>query len=162
MSGKAPIEMPRMKSSGRSAPHDRFVDLCRRAGIKATHQRLEVFRELARAVDHPSAEQIHRRVRKRLPTISLDTVYRTLSVLEGNALIAKLIDLDSVTRFDGNAGAHHHMVCRRCRKISDLVWPEFDGERLPPAAAAWGTVRRRHVQLTGTCRECAKRGEGRD
>ncbi|MBC8317138.1 MAG: transcriptional repressor, partial [Desulfobulbaceae bacterium] len=55
-----------------------FEKACRKANLKITHQRLEIFRELAKALDHPSAESLYKRLQKKLPTLSLDTVYRTL------------------------------------------------------------------------------------
>ena len=59
-----------------------FVAACRRQGVKATHQRTEILRELAGTEEHPDAETIHERVRQRIPALSLDTVYRTLKLLE--------------------------------------------------------------------------------
>ena len=58
-----------------------FEQVCRGAGVKLTHQRMEVFREVALSGDHPDAETIYRRVRARIPTVSLDTVYRALWLL---------------------------------------------------------------------------------
>jgi Fur family peroxide stress response transcriptional regulator len=52
----------------------RFKDACRRAGLRLTPQRLEIFRELAESKDHPSVEELHRRLLVKFPTISLDTV----------------------------------------------------------------------------------------
>ena len=43
-----------------------FVGACRRQGIKATHQRTEIFRELAGTREHPDAETIFARVRERV------------------------------------------------------------------------------------------------
>ena len=59
-----------------------FEQACRAAGLKLTHQRLEIYRELAMSSDHPSAESLYKRLKKKLPTISQDTIYRTLSTLE--------------------------------------------------------------------------------
>lgn len=52
-----------------------FEQVCRRAGVKLTHQRMEVFREVAESGEHPDADTIYRGVRRRVPTVSLDTVY---------------------------------------------------------------------------------------
>ena len=89
----------------------RFEQECRDAGVKLTHQRLEVFREVAHTVDHPDAETVHRRVRKRIPTVSLDTVYRTLWLLTDLRLIGTLGPPRGRTRFDANMSPHHHFVC---------------------------------------------------
>ena len=66
-----------MESSGQSRSlEDKmrlFQHICEEEGLKLTHQRLEILRELDKATDHPSAETIHKRVQARIPTISLDT-----------------------------------------------------------------------------------------
>jgi Fe2+ or Zn2+ uptake regulation protein len=73
-----------------------FLAACREHGIKATHQRIEIVRELASTEDHPDAESIYERVQERIPTISLDTVYRTLRLLEDNDIISRVGSMDGV------------------------------------------------------------------
>ena len=53
-------------------------------------QRVEILAELRLAQDHPTAAELHDRLRPRLPRISLGTVYRNLDVLEAEGLVAKL------------------------------------------------------------------------
>lgn len=65
----------------------RFKDVYRRAGLRLTPQRLEIFRELAESTDHPSVEELHRRLVVKFPTLSLDTVYRTLGTLARNVVV---------------------------------------------------------------------------
>jgi len=67
---------------------ERFENACRDRKLKITQQRLEVFRELARYPGHPTADDIYGRVRRRLKTISLDTVYRTIGTFEKHVLIS--------------------------------------------------------------------------
>lgn len=50
-----------------------FMEVCRRYGIRVTHQRTEILRELAGTEEHPDAEAVYNSVRKRIPSISLDT-----------------------------------------------------------------------------------------
>ena len=68
----------------------RFKRACRDAGIKLTHQRLEIFKEAAQTENHPDAEAISKGVRKCMPTVSMDTVYRTLWMLNDLGLIKTL------------------------------------------------------------------------
>src|SRR5215470_15155089 len=86
----------------------------RKAGVKLTHQRLEIFVELARTVEHPDAETIFRAVQQRVPTVSLDTVYRTLWMLRDLGLVATLVPRQDGIRFDPNLERHHHYVCVPC------------------------------------------------
>ncbi|MBN1857879.1 transcriptional repressor, partial [Candidatus Bipolaricaulota bacterium] len=52
---------------------------CRQAGARVTHQRREVLRAVVESTVHPDARTVLRSVREQMPTISFDTVYRTLS-----------------------------------------------------------------------------------
>lgn len=134
----------------------RFRKVCRENGIKGTPQRLEIFLEIMSATDHPAAEEIYERVRIRLPTVSLDTVYRTLTTFERCGLISRIRSMSDRTRFDPNTAVHHHLVCRVCDAVHDFYWKEFDEMELPQEALGWGSVETRHVRLTGTCAECIR------
>ena len=70
---------------------DDLKQICDAAGIKLTHQRIEIFKELMAANDHPGAELIHQRLQKRLPTIAIDTIYRTLSTFEELGIVKNSI-----------------------------------------------------------------------
>jgi len=140
---------------------ERLRDICRRAGLKATHQRLEILREMTQASDHPSAEQIHGRVRTRMPTISLDTVYRTLATFEKSGVIARLHVLDGRIRYDPVRERHDHFVCTECKGIIDCRIPGTDGLQIPSDARKWGKVSSVHVELRGVCKNCLRRRRGR-
>ena len=91
---------------------------------------MEIFREVAQTGDHPEAERVHQGVRERMPTISLDTVYRTLWLLKDLGLINTLGPPRERTRFDANLSRHHHFVCIRCGLTRDIYSDELDELRL--------------------------------
>jgi Fur family peroxide stress response transcriptional regulator len=138
-----------------------FVEAFRTAGLKATHQRLTIYRELASRDDHPSAEAVFVGVRAKLPTVALDTVYRTLKTFEDMNLAKRLDIFDDQARFDANMEPHHHCVCNRCDKIVDFHWDQFDLLTLPGSAEEWGTVMDRSVVFRGICRDCLLRSRGK-
>ena len=109
---------------------DRFKEALKRAGVKLTHQRLEIFREVAKSGDHPDAETIYKGVRERIPPVSLDTVYRTLWLLLDLGLINTLGPRDRV-RFDANTSSHHHFICKKCGMTRDFNCEEFDRHEGP-------------------------------
>ncbi|MEW6595102.1 MAG: transcriptional repressor [Thermodesulfobacteriota bacterium] len=131
-----------------------FETLCREKGLKLTHQRLEIYRELLTAVDHPSVDDLFQRVRKNIPTISLDTVYRTLAMLEEAGMIKRIQTAEGHARFEPDYGVHHHLVCRRCQKIEDFHWKEFDAMAMPPELKDWGEIKTRNIQIEGICSAC--------
>ena len=89
-----------------------FENACRKANLKVTHQRVEIFRKLTEAHDHPSAETLYKRLQKKLPTLSLDTIYRTLATFEKHGLISRVETMKSQARFEAEMGEHHHIICK--------------------------------------------------
>ncbi len=134
-----------------------FEEVCRTEGVKLTHQRMEVFREVAVRGDHPDAESIYEGVRQRVPTMSLDTVYRTLWLLSDLGLITTLGPSRERTRFDANLQPHHHFVCVRCGLTRDFHSDAFGDLKLPKSIESMGRVERTHVEARGICTECAKK-----
>jgi len=134
-----------------------FPGVCRRYGVKATHQRSEIYRELAGTNEHPDAKTIYTRVRKRIPSISLDTVYRTLRLLEKKGLISRVGFLGEKTRFDANTDRHHHFVCTGCGFIGDIYNEEWNGVRVPSDVRTMGKVNSIHVEVRGLCKACQGR-----
>lgn len=133
----------------------------REAGVKLTHQRLEILGELASRLDHPDADAIFRAVRERMPTISLDTVYRTLRTLEGLGLIRTLGPRRDSLRFDANVVQHHHYVCIKCGLVRDFESEELNTLHAPPGATQFGTVTGAQVEFRGICDRCEGRRAGK-
>lgn len=135
---------------------EQFVTTCRNAGSKVTHQRTEIFRQLLALPDHPSAETVHKRLVTKLPTISLDTVYRTLTTLEEHGLVARIQTTESQARFEAVHEPHHHLICSRCKQVMDFHWPAIESFELPPAVAQWGQVNSKTIVMYGSCKSCSE------
>jgi Fur family transcriptional regulator, peroxide stress response regulator len=133
---------------------EEFADACKKAGLRLTHQRLEVYRELAQSTDHPSAENLHQRLRRKIPTISLDTVYRTLATLAGHGLINKVDTIESQARFEATIERHHHLICSTCKEIIDFQWRSIDVAPLPEEIKGWGRIDNKNVVVYGICSKC--------
>ncbi|MBN1626464.1 MAG: transcriptional repressor [Deltaproteobacteria bacterium] len=131
-----------------------FETSCRNSGLKVTHQRMEIFRELLTADDHPTADILHQRIRNKLPTVSLDTVYRTLATLADCGLINRVNTSESLARFEVRKAPHHHLICRRCGVIKDFIWPFIDKAELPDGIANWGEIKDKNLVAYGICRKC--------
>jgi Fur family peroxide stress response transcriptional regulator len=133
----------------------RFNEVCRKSGAKITHQRLEIFREVAQTGDHPDAETVFKGVRERMPTISLDTVYRTLWWLKELGLIKTLGPPRERTRFDANLGRHHHFICTQCGLTRDFYSDKFNKLKLPESVQRIGQAEMTQVEVKGVCHQCA-------
>jgi Fur family transcriptional regulator, peroxide stress response regulator len=126
----------------------------RTAGVKLTPQRLEIFSHIASSLEHPDAEAVFNAVRKRMPTVSRDTVYRTLWLLRDMGLISTLGPRRDSVRFDANLDPHHHFVCERCGLARDFTSPAYDSLEVPKPAQGFGKVISTHIELRGICRSC--------
>ena len=134
-----------------------FKEVCRKEDLKITHQRLEIFRELINSLDHPTVEKLYHRLLPKLPTVSLDTVYRTLTTLEKHGLVARVQTQESQARFEGKMEEHHHAVCKKCGKITDFYWKFPDETNLPDEILNWGQIVRKSLTLHGLCEQCLQK-----
>ena len=133
-----------------------FPEWCRDSGIRPTHQRIEIWRELAATRGHPDAESVFRSVRHRLPTVSLDTVYRTLCLFEEHGLVQRVDTVNGRARYDATTEMHAHFVCVRCSKVIDLDSPLAEVESYKGMVERNGfIVDSVHFSLRGACPECA-------
>lgn len=134
-----------------------FLEACSERQVKVTHQRLEIYRVLASTNEHPDAEAIYRRVRKRIPTISRDTVYRNLKMLAGHGLISIVGQSHDRLRFDANIQPHHHFVCTHCGLIRDFYSDELRKLSIPTEAMVFGKPSSIHLEVKGLCTGCQRK-----
>jgi len=140
---------------------EELTELFRSTGRKITAQRLCIFRVLQGDVTHPSAESVHALASLEMGTISLKTVYQTLYDL---AELGEIVPLDvgtGMTRFDPNVDdPHHHLVCRQCGRVRDLVaaFPEL---QIPEGADLGYQVGSAEIVFRGLCPECQPPVRGR-
>lgn len=128
----------------------------REAGLARTPQRLAVLMELLRRTDHPTAEQLHEVVSRRLPGLSRATVYRVLEALSKHGLLARIPHADSPGRFDGRVDRHHHLLCERCGSLADLDASALAELAIPSRSALNGfRAADYRSTLRGVCPECA-------
>ncbi|EGJ49765.1 Fur family transcriptional regulator [Desulfocurvibacter africanus] len=134
---------------------DLFGRACREAGLKQTPQRMEVFREILAARDHPTVEALHGRIRERMPSLSLDTVYRTLAAFERCGLVCRVRCASGEARYDQALRPHQHMACTVCGVVTDFSWPEYEAMDLPRCVSEWGQPSVVHLVVEGICQACA-------
>ncbi|HZC59077.1 MAG TPA: Fur family transcriptional regulator [Chthoniobacterales bacterium] len=126
------------------------------SGIRLTKQREEVLGLLMQKRDHPTAAEVFLRAKKRMPSISLATVYNCLEALVGWGVV-KQVNLDRApTRYCPNLQEHSHFQCESCGAISD-VDTSFDGRwNLPPGFVIYHA----EVTLKGLCDKCSSERSG--
>ncbi|HDS85400.1 MAG TPA: transcriptional repressor [Phycisphaerales bacterium] len=132
-----------------------FYDRCRQAGLKMTPQRLAVYKALIQTDLHPTAEEVYQTVRRELPTISLDTVNRTLLTLAeiGAAFIVE--GTGQPRRYDGGMEEHQHFRCLKCGKIIDFHYEPYDQIETPTHLGDFKVIRKT-VYFEGYCPACCQ------
>ncbi len=124
--------------------------------MRMTNQREIILEELRGTTSHPTADELYLMVKKRLPRISLATVYRNLEQMADLGIIQKIDTAGSQKRFDGNPELHYHIRCVRCGKVEDLsLEPVSSLERLKDAGefAEYRIIGYR-LDFVGICPEC--------
>jgi len=122
---------------------------------RSTQQLAATYEVLAASSDHPSAEQILARVRRRIPRVSLGTVYRNLDKLreQGRARVVRVAS--GVSHFDAVVDVHDHFVCEACGAVSDLPAPPRSLKRTNVERAGC-VVHWQTTAVYGLCRDCAR------
>ena len=136
------------------------VSICRQAGLKVTRQRVVIIGEILRARNHPDAETLYRKVKPRLPDLSLDTVYRTLRTLAEKGHILRLSTPLDRGHFDPDLRPHSHFVCHRCGRIWDLPGESHLPPSVVESARLLGEIETTQMTVVGHCCDCRAKEKG--
>ena len=123
---------------------------------KNSKQREMLLTELRSRHDHPIAEDIYVALKKKLPDISLGTVYRNLSVFTESGDISRL-EVNGPDRYDGNPAAHYHFACNECGRVLDVNLPYCEELDRSVENATGAFVERNNIIFYGTCGDCLKK-----
>jgi len=126
----------------------------RTKGYKATPQRIAICRFATNSREHPTAGRIYKEVRKRYPTVSLATVYKTIDILKKQHLVQELALPHGETRFDSNTKAHLNLVCVKCGGVFDYDSTAIKDAVEEAAEAARFNVTDHSLALYGRCHQC--------
>ncbi len=88
-----------------------YRQMLRDAGLRVTPQRASIITILSETDDHPNVEELYEKTRALDDTVSVATVYRTMSVLENAGLVRKLVMDDAPARYEMMPHTDHdHLV----------------------------------------------------
>ena len=122
--------------------------------IRNTRQRQVILEELRTLRTHPTAVEVYECVRRRLPRVSLGTVYRNLDLLARQGQIRRLEGFGSQARFDGDLEDHRHLRCVVCGAVDDLPQDDLWVERLSPREVGDHLVLGVRLEFEGVCPSC--------
>ena len=133
---------------------DLFIEKCKQHNLKVTPQRISIHRAVIQSINHPSADEIFKIVKKEFPNISFDTVNRTLLTFSQIGILKIVESFRGARRFDPNLVNHHHLHCIDCGKIIDFNNENYDQLEVPRNIQPGFTVLNKRVVLSGICKEC--------
>ena len=119
-----------------------------------THQRQVLYEVMQGMNGHPSPEEVYARVKRKVPSISLATVYKNIHLFVESGVFRKMSMHHGSVRVEMNEEPHHHLVCSKCKAISDI--DEISLGELPKRRKLPGgfLVERYSVDVIGLCLKC--------
>lgn len=122
---------------------------------KNSRKRQAILDTLCMSREHPTAEMLYNALKPEYPELSLGTVYRNLSVLTQDGLVADIGSINGQEHYDANLNPHAHFICRNCRRVSDLDIPESFEELCREIDTRYGCAPTGcSLTFTGLCLEC--------
>jgi Fur family ferric uptake transcriptional regulator len=127
---------------------------------RTSNQRRVILEEIKKVNTHPTADEVYEIVRRRLPRISLGTVYRNLEVLSTCGLIQKIGPISNQMRFDGNTSNHYHIRCVYCGRVEDAPIETVEEIENRIREETDYTIIGHTLEFVGVCPECGKHENG--
>ena len=131
-----------------------LAERLRSVGLKVTGPRVAILDAVERNCHHPSAEDIYQELVESNPSLSLSTVYGTLSAFVRAGLVRKLSEVDGRLRVDGTKSTHDHAICRMCGTIFDIEPDPGQGQSRPAELPGGLTVLDVRVEYDVVCGGC--------
>jgi Fur family ferric uptake transcriptional regulator len=123
---------------------------------RMTHQRQVILDEIRKVNTHPTADEVYELVRKRLPRISLGTVYRNLDILSARGLIKRIGPAFQQMRFDGVTKDHYHLRCVSCGKVEDAPMISVGDFEDAVRSQSDYSITGHRLEFLGICPACKK------
>lgn len=131
-----------------------FRDVCQENGIAVTHQRQVLYEVMKGMHGHPSPEEVYAKVKKKIPAISLATVYKNIHLFVESGVFREVSMHHGSVRVEMNREAHHHMVCSKCKAITDIGEEELGLVAKRNKLPGGFLVERYAVDVIGVCARC--------
>ena len=135
--------------------HQQFRELALKHGLAVTHQRQVIYEAVVASHGHHSPESVYAAVRRRIPSISLATVYNNLRLFIESGLLREVTPHAATLRVDGNLEPHHHLVCSRCKAVQDIDGGLCGFQKVVTKKLKGFDLTRPVVEVFGLCRRCS-------
>lgn len=114
-----------------------------------------IYSIVASVMTHPTADWIYQEARRKMPHISMGTVYRNLKNLTEDGRLLEITTTKGPSRYDANTSQHSHLRCLQCDRLEDLPEKEFRLVSQSKKIKKYKILETR-VELIGLCPECKR------
>ena len=122
---------------------------------RRSRQREYILKVLRGTCSHPTAEWVYHTAKKKIPDLSIGTVYRNLKILVDQGLVKKLAFGSAFDRYDATVKQHYHFVCEQCGDVRDVdlpIRPDIDTEVEKRNNC---TISHHKIDFFGSCEKCS-------
>lgn len=150
-----------MRSDGKKAAKERFMDFLQGKALRMTAQRLAIIDSVFSTDQHFTAEQLLEWARVRDRSVSRATVYRTLPLLTESGLVREMDFGKDHKYYDPNYADHphhSHIICNDCERIV-----EFESEKIEKLESEISqklgfSLKSQRLQINAACEQMRKLG----
>lgn len=132
-----------------------FAEILKEKKLKITPQRIAILEELHKN-GHSSVDEIFNRIKLKVPSVSLATVYKNIIALQNVNILKSIKTPTHKQKYEINAEPHVHLFCRVCENLEDFEINTKDFQEYCKEKSGYHIIEEASVLLTGLCKECAK------
>ncbi len=129
-------------------------------GMRMTKQRKVVYEVLSEiSAQHPTASEVFVEATKKMPNISLATVYNCLEAMTDAGVISQVNVDREASRFCANRAPHAHFYCTQCSRVFDIELSAGHDGGAPWHLPAGSRIDELNVSMKGvfgSCPHCAE------
>jgi Fur family peroxide stress response transcriptional regulator len=134
-----------------------FYNKCKHNNLKVTPQRIAVYNQIKDMRTHPTIDMIYKKVKKKLPNITFDTVNRTVKIFDKIGILKNIPNCGSVKRYDTVTEEHYHFQCIQCGELFDFESEKLDIKSLLKKIPKTFEIFSKEIIITGLCNKCKKK-----
>ncbi len=117
-------------------------------------QKTAILDVLSKTDTHPTADWVYQKVSRKIPNISLGTVYRNLANLAKDGVISRMEIGDGTDHFDYTVQPHNHFYCKQCGGLYDVELSYDESLDKMAESTGCGRIEDHNLLFRGTCKQC--------
>jgi len=128
--------------------------------LRATLPRRLILEAVAESTGHFDAESLRLRLKGQGRRLSRATIYRTLTLLQGAGILRRVQLVDDALHYELSrpTDPHHHLVCRRCGSVQEVLNPDVSRALAEMVSRASFEPEEISIRIRGLCVRCRAQG----